>query len=131
MPTLELTSENFESTVTSEGITFVDFWADWCMPCRAFAPVFEKAADAHPDVRFGKVDTEAERSLAGAAEISAIPTLMAFRDGILVFRQSGALPAKALEEVIDAIEALDMDDVRRQLDEAQAAEAHLDEAQRA
>ncbi|CAL8969482.1 Putative thioredoxin 2 [Tessaracoccus sp. O5.2] len=123
MPTLELTAENFETTVETEGITFVDWWADWCMPCKAFAPVFEKAAENHPDVRFGKVDTESEQGLAAAAQISAIPTLMAFRDGILVFRQSGALPPKALEEVIEAVEALDMDDVRRQLAEAQAAEA--------
>ncbi|AQX16237.1 thioredoxin [Tessaracoccus lapidicaptus] len=123
MPTLELTAENFETTVETEGITFVDWWADWCMPCKAFAPVFEKAAENHPDVRFGKVDTESEQGLAAAAQISAIPTLMAFRDGILVFRQSGALPPKALEEVIEAVEALDMEDVRRQLAEAQAAEA--------
>lgn len=123
MPTLELTADNFETTVEAEGITFVDWWADWCMPCKAFAPVFEKAAENHPDVRFGKVDTESEQGLAAAAQISAIPTLMAFRDGILVFRQSGALPPKALEEVIEAVEALDMDDVRRQLAEAQAAEA--------
>lgn len=123
MPTLELTADNFETTVEAEGITFVDWWADWCMPCKAFAPVFEKAAENHPDVRFGKVDTESEQGLAAAAQISAIPTLMAFRDGILVFRQSGALPPKALEEVIEAVEALDMEDVRRQLAEAQAAEA--------
>jgi thioredoxin 1 len=118
VPTLELTHDNFETTVTAEGITFVDFWAEWCMPCRAFAPVFEKAAQAHPDVRFGKVDTEAQPQLAGAAEISAIPTLMAFRDGVLVFRQSGALPAKTLEEVLTAVQELDMDEVRQQLAQA-------------
>ena len=122
MPTLELTSENFESTVTSEGITFVDFWADWCMPCRAFAPIFEKAADAHPDVRFGKVDTEAERALAGAAEISAIPTLMAFRDGIMVFNQAGALPGPALQQLVEAVEGLDMDEVRAKIAEHESAE---------
>lgn len=123
MATLELTAENFETTVTDEGITFVDWWADWCMPCKAFAPVFEKASEKHADVRFGKVDTEDQQGLAAAAEISAIPTLMAFRDGILVFRQSGALPPKALEEVVEAVRALDMDDVRRQIAEAEAAEA--------
>ncbi len=123
MATLELTAENFESTVTDEGITFVDWWADWCMPCKSFAPVFEKASEKHSDVRFGKVDTEDQQGLAAAAEISAIPTLMAFRDGILVFRQSGALPPKALEEVVEAVRGLDMDDVRRQIAEAQASEA--------
>ena len=121
MPTLELTADNFESTVTSDGITVVDFWADWCMPCRAFAPVFEKAAEAHPDVRFGKVDTEAERQLAGAAEISAIPTLMAFRDGILVYRVAGALPPKALKDLIAKVEGLDMDEVRQKIAEQSAA----------
>ncbi|QGF23056.1 thioredoxin [Raineyella fluvialis] len=120
MATLQLTSENFEGTVLGEGITFVDFWAAWCGPCRAFAPVFEKASEAHPEIRFGKVDTEAEQGLAMAAQISSIPTLMAFRDGILVFRQSGALPAKAFDELIAAVEALDMDDIRAQIAAEQA-----------
>ena len=120
MATVTLTGETFEQTVTDNDIVLVDWWAAWCGPCRMFGPVFEAASQAHPDIVFGKVDTEAERALAGAAEISAIPTLMAFRDGVLVFRQSGALPAKALEEVIEAIEALDMDDVRRQIDEAES-----------
>ncbi len=122
MSTIELTAENFNETVSAEGITFVDWWADWCMPCRAFAPTYDKASEKHTDVRFGKVDTEAQQGLSAAAEISAIPTLMAFRDGILVFRQAGALRPKDLEEVIDAVKALDMDDVRRQVAEAQAQE---------
>lgn len=120
MSTIELTAENFNDTVSAEGITFVDWWADWCMPCRAFAPTYDKASEKHTDVRFGKVDTEDQQGLSAAAEISAIPTLMAFRDGILVFRQAGALRPKDLEEVIDAVKALDMDDVRRQVAEAQA-----------
>jgi thioredoxin 1 len=120
MPTIDLTHDDFEKTVTSEGITLVDFWADWCGPCRAFAPVYDEASLKHLDVTFGKVDTEAEQALAQAANIRSIPTLMAFRDGILVFAQPGALPAPALEEVTTAVKALDMNDVRAELEKAQA-----------
>ena len=120
MPTIELTAADFEETVTKDGITLVDFWADWCGPCKAFAPVYEEASEKYPEIRFGKVDTEAEQQLAGAANIRSIPTLMAFRDGILVFSQPGALPAPALEQVITAVQDLDMEDVRKQIADAEA-----------
>ena len=115
MATVELTKDTFESTVVDNDIVLVDFWAAWCGPCRQFAPTFEQASETHPDVVFGKVDTEAERDLAGMANITSIPTLMAFRDKILVFSQPGALPPAALEQVITAVKELDMDDVRAQI----------------
>ncbi len=121
MPTIELTEKNFDTVTKESSIVFVDFWASWCAPCRAFAPVFEKASNKHADVVFGKVDTEAEPALAGAAGISSIPTLMAFRDGVLVFAEPGALPSATLEELISAIRALDMDEVHRKIAERDAA----------
>jgi len=123
MSTVTLTSENFEDTVTGEGITLVDWWASWCGPCRMFAPVFQAASDEHADITFAKVDTEDQAALAGAARITSIPTLMAFRDGILVFSQPGALPAAALEQVIEAIRDLDMDEVRAELAQERGQEA--------
>jgi len=125
MATTTLTDATFEPTVTQDGIVFVDFWADWCGPCKMFAPVYERAAERHDDIVFGSVDTEAEQRLAGSLGISSIPTLMAFRDGILVFRQPGAMPAPAFDELIDAVRALDMEDVRRTI----AAEEQKEAAQ--
>ena len=124
MTTQTLTAASFEQTLLDNDIVLVDFWAAWCGPCRTFGPIFEKASATHPDIVFGKVDTEAERSLAGSAGITSIPTLMAFRGGILVFSQPGALPSSALEQVIASVRALDMDDIRAQIAaESQAANA--------
>jgi thioredoxin 1 len=121
MPTLELTRDNFETTIAGNDTVLVDFWASWCGPCRRFGPIFEKAADEHPDIVFGKVDTESQQELAGAFGISSIPTLMVFRDQIVLYSRPGALPATTLNDLIGQVRALDMEEVRRSI-AAQEAE---------
>ncbi len=128
MATKEITAENLESTIADNDIVFLDFWAEWCGPCRMFAPVFEKAAEKHPDIVFGKVDTEAQQELAAAFQIRSIPTLMAFRENVLVFAQPGAMMGPQFDELVSAVRGLDMEDVHAQV-AAEQAKAEAGEAQ--
>ncbi|QSB04211.1 thioredoxin [Natronoglycomyces albus] len=123
MATIDLTKETFKDTIEADGIVLVDYWAQWCGPCRQFAPTFQEVSDNHEDIVFAKVDTEAEPEIAAAVNIQSIPTLMVFRDGILVFAQPGALPKEALEDLISQARKLDMDDVRAQVAAEEAGRA--------
>jgi len=122
LSTIDVTEDTFQETVTQDGIVFVDAWADWCGPCKQFAPTYEKASEKHTDVTFAKLDTEANQQLASALEIQAIPTLMAFRDGILIYQNAGAMPPAAFDDLVQQVKDLDMDDVRRQIAEQNASE---------
>lgn len=122
MATTEITGANLQETVQGDGIVVLDFWADWCGPCKRFAPIFEQASEENPDAVFGKVDTEANQELSAALQIQSIPTLMLFRDGVLLARESGLLPGKAINELIAKAKELDMDEVRKQI-EAEQGEA--------
>jgi thioredoxin 1 len=124
MPTININAEDFEDTITKNDIVLVDFWADWCGPCKRFAPIYEKASEEYGDVTFAKLDTEENPGLTGALNIEGIPTLMAFREGVLVFNQAGALPAQALKQVIDAVKGLNMEEVHAEVAKLQAEHEH-------
>ena len=123
MATIEMTADNFQTTIDNNDIVLVDYWAEWCGPCRAFSPIFDKAAEDNPDIAFAKCDTEKERELASAFNIRSIPTLMVFREGVLLYNQAGMLPPPALDELITKVRDLDMEEVRKKIDEEQAAKA--------
>jgi thioredoxin len=123
MSTTEMTGDNFESTVEGNDVVVLDCWASWCGPCRAFAPTYEAASERHPGIVWAKLDTEAQQELAGALAIRSIPTVMVFRQGILLFRQAGALPGSALDEIVEKVQGLDMDDIRKQIAEHEQAHA--------
>ena len=120
MSTQTITNDNFKDTIDKEGIVLLDFWAEWCGPCKRFSPVYEQVSEEYPDHVFGKIDTDDQQQLAMAAQITSIPTLMAFREGIAVFRHSGAIPEQALDDLVEQIKGLDMDEVRKAVEEAQA-----------